>query len=91
MSLIVSKELSMDYKKFEDEMVTLKGWIRTNRSNKNIGFIELNDGTQFKNIQLVYDRDLENFIEVEKFSIASAISVTGTVVVTPSANSHLKF
>lgn len=85
MSLIVSKELSMDYKKLEGETVTLKGWIRTNRSNKNIGFIELNDGTQFKNIQLVYDRDLENFIEVEKFSIASAISVTGTVVVTPSA------
>lgn len=85
MSLILTNELSKSYKEYAKKIMTIKGWIRTNRSNKNIGFIELNDGTQFKNIQIVYDKDLSNFAEVEKYAIASAIEVVGEIVVTPEA------
>lgn len=65
------------------EYVQLEGWIRTNRSNGKLGFIELNDGTYFRNCQLVYKSDLSNFEEVSKYSTGSAISVTGKLKATP--------
>ncbi len=65
------------------EHVQLQGWIRTNRDNGKIGFIELNDGTYFRNCQLVYDTTLANFDEVTKYSTGSAITVTGKFVLTP--------
>jgi asparaginyl-tRNA synthetase len=65
--------------------VTLQGWIRTSRSSKAFGFIELNDGTFFKNLQIVFDETLINFKEVEKLPIYSAITVTGILVETPDA------
>ncbi|MGB4984785.1 MAG: asparagine--tRNA ligase [Erysipelotrichaceae bacterium] len=65
------------------EYVTLQGWIRTNRCNGSIGFIELNDGTYFKNAQLVYQPSLDNFSEVEKLLTSSAISITGKFIHTP--------
>lgn len=65
------------------EHVQLQGWIRTNRDNGKVGFIELNDGTYFRNVQLVYDAALENFDEVSHFSTGSAITITGKLVITP--------
>ncbi len=65
------------------EAVLLQGWIRTNRSSKHIGFIELNDGTYFKNVQCVYNDELENFQDVTGYSTGTAISVIGTLKVTP--------
>ena len=65
------------------EYVQLQGWIRTNRSNGSLGFIELNDGTYFRNGQLVYDKTLKNFDMVEKYLVGSAITVTGKFVMTP--------
>ena len=59
--------------------------IRTSRSSKAFGFIELNDGSFFKNIQIVYDDSLTNFKEVEKFAIYSAIMVKGELVETKGA------
>ena len=44
--------------------IELEGWIKTNRDNGSIGFIEFNDGTYFKNLQLVYDKSLSNYEEV---------------------------
>lgn len=76
------------FRKSEDYMgqkVRLEGWIRTSRSSKAFGFIELNDGSFFKNIQIVYDDSLTNFKEVEKLAIYSAIIVEGTLVQTPGA------
>lgn len=65
------------------EYVQLQGWIRTNRCSGKLGFIELNDGTYFRNAQLVYESELANFAEVEKYTTGSAISVTGKLIFTP--------
>lgn len=65
--------------------VVVAGWIRTLRNSKNFGFIELNDGTFFKNIQIVIDAELENFEEVGKLAISSSIVVHGVLEETPGA------
>ena len=72
---------------FEKESIAdveLEGWIRTNRNNGSIGFIELNDGTYFKNAQIVYDKEvLDNFVEISHFSTGSSIHIVGKFVLTP--------
>ncbi|MBQ1506424.1 MAG: asparagine--tRNA ligase [Erysipelotrichales bacterium] len=65
------------------EYVLLQGWIRTNRDNGKIGFIELNDGTYFRNCQIVYDHSLENVAEISKLLTGSAVTVEGKFVLTP--------
>lgn len=65
--------------------ISVQGWIRTLRDSKNFGFIELNDGSFFKNIQIVFDAELENFKEVAKLPIATAITVNGELVKTEGA------
>ena len=65
--------------------VMVEGWIRTLRDSKAFGFIELTDGTSFKTVQVVMDNDLENFSEVIKYPISTAIRVFGTVVASPGA------
>lgn len=64
------------------EVVELEGWVRTNRDNGSVGFIELNDGTYFKNLQLVYDKSLDNYLEVSHYLTGSAINVKGKFVLT---------
>lgn len=64
--------------------VKINGWIRKSRGSKNIAFIELNDGTYFENLQVIVSKDLENFDEVSKYSIAAAIEVEGKLVETPN-------
>ncbi|KMT21127.1 asparagine--tRNA ligase [Clostridium cylindrosporum] len=63
--------------------VKISGWVRTIRDSKSFGFIEINDGSFFKNVQVVIDDTLENFKEVTKFPISSSIEVVGVVVETP--------
>ena len=65
--------------------VVIQGWVRTLRSSKAFGFIEVNDVSCYSNIQVVFESDLSNFEAVSKFTIASAIKVTGTLVETPQA------
>ncbi len=65
------------------EYVKLQGWIRTNRCSGKLGFIELNDGTYFRNAQLVYKAELKNFKEVSKFSTGAAVSIIGKFKATP--------
>lgn len=65
------------------EYVQLQGWVRTNRCNGKLGFIELNDGTYFRNTQLVYMHELKNFSEVEKYPTGAAITITGKFKLTP--------
>lgn len=65
------------------DKVELQGWIRTNRGSKNVGFIELNDGTYFKNAQLVYPAELANFEEVKKYLVGTAVTIKGTFSLTP--------
>lgn len=68
------------------DYVQLQGWIRTNRSGKNVSFIALNDGTYFQNAQVVYSLDvLSNYEEVSKYLTGTAIGVVGKIVFTPEA------
>ena len=65
---------------------TVSGWVRTVRDSKAFGFIELNDGTYFKNLQIVLEDGLtDNFSEVVKTTLGSAIRATGELVLTPGA------
>ncbi|MCI8460558.1 MAG: asparagine--tRNA ligase [Bacilli bacterium] len=64
--------------------VTLQGWVRNHRKQKEFGFIDFNDGTFFNNIQVVYDSKLTDFEEIQKIHIGSAIEVTGKVVESPA-------
>ena len=63
--------------------VELQGWVRTNRDNGSIGFIEFNDGTYFKNVQLVYTPDCGNYAVVTALRTGAAIKVNGEIVLTP--------
>ena len=69
-----------------DSEITVRGWVRTNRGSNKFGFIELNDVTFFKSVQVVYEAEfLDNFEEIAKAPIAAALKVTGTFVLTPDA------
>ena len=81
----VVKELFRNSQQFENKEVTVSGWIRNIRVSKNFGFIELNDGSFFKCVQIVIEDNLDNFEQLAKLNIASAITVTGTLVLTPEA------
>lgn len=63
--------------------VTVAGWIRTVRDSKTFGFIELNDGTFFKSLQIVFEENLPNFKQIAKLGVGAAIIVTGEIVLTP--------
>ena len=80
------KQLYRDTDSFGGGKVTVAGWVRTLRSSKTFGFIELNDGSFFKNVQIVFEEDrISNFKTVEKLNVGSAIVVTGELVLTPEA------
>lgn len=79
------KKLYQSFDEYVDKEVVLAGWVKTLRDSKNFGFIEINDGTCFKNIQIVFDTTLDNFEQVRKLTIISSIEVTGTVVKTENA------
>lgn len=79
------RQLFRETEKFASKKVMLSGWVRTVRDSKNLGFIELNDGTFFKNAQIVFESQLENFKEISKMAICSSIEVEGTVEITPNA------
>ena len=71
---------------YADSEITVSGWVRTNRGSNKFGFIELNDGSFFKSVQVVYEAEfLDNFEEVSKVPIAAALKVTGKFVLTPDA------
>ncbi|MBO9668835.1 MAG: asparagine--tRNA ligase [Bdellovibrio sp.] len=80
MQTTLVKSLFRETDKFIDKEVNLSGWVRKIRDQKNFGFIELNDGSFFKGVQVVFDDKLSNFEELAKLSIASSIIVTGKVV-----------
>ncbi|MBP1918707.1 asparagine--tRNA ligase [Youngiibacter multivorans] len=79
------KELYTKPEDFAGKEVLVSGWIRTSRVSKSFGFIELNDGTFFKNLQVVFDDTLPNFSDVSKYHISTAITIKGDFVLTPEA------
>ena len=86
MTDIKLRELHRNTAAYADREVTVKGWVRTNRSSNKFGFIELNDGSFFKPVQIVYEAEnIENFDEIAKARVSAAVAVTGTLVLTPEA------
>ncbi len=79
------KSLFRDLDSFVDKNVQVSGWVKTLRDSKNFGFIELNDGSFFNNVQIVFDNSLNNFEDIRKLSISSSIIVQGLVVKTENA------
>lgn len=85
MKRIEIKHLNETYKDLTGTEVQICGWVRTIRDNKNFGFIEINDGSFFKNLQVVFDKSLDNYSEISHLNIGSALRVKGRVVETPQA------
>lgn len=85
MELITVRELFKEKEKFAGKEVTVGGWIRSVRDSKTFGFIVLSDGTYFETLQIVYHDNMENFAEVSKLNVGSAIIVKGELVLTPEA------
>lgn len=82
----VVKSLYRSESEYSDKEVTVSGWVRSIRISKNFGFIELNDGSFFKNLQIVIESDkLDNFAELSKLNVGSAVTATGILVLTPDA------
>ena len=78
--LLELRELQKNTKEYLGKEIEINGWVKKIRSQKNFGFIELNDGTFFTGIQVVFDEELENFEEISKLTISSSIKVAGIVV-----------
>lgn len=85
MKEITVRSLYKETEKYIDKEITIQGWVKTVRDSKTFGFIELNDGTFFKNVQIVITDKLENFGEAKKLTLSSSIKVTGTFVLTQNA------
>ncbi len=84
-------EIAKLYKTPEEKEVTVAGWIKTIRDSKALGFIELNDGSSFRNLQIVFeDSKIDNFKEIAKLNVGSAIIVRGNVILTPQAKQPLE-
>ena len=84
------KQIYRETAKYLNKEINVSGWVRTARSSKEFGFIELNDGSFFKSVQVVFDTTLSNFSEVEKISVGSSLEVTGTLVDSPAAGQEFE-
>ncbi len=85
MEKLVIKSLYRDTEKYLNQTVTIEAWVRTVRDSKTFGFMEINDGSFFKTVQVVFTDKLANFNELCKLTISSAVKVTGTLVKTENA------
>lgn len=75
-----------DLSSYAGKTVTVCGWARSIRDSKTLGFIDLNDGTSFKGVQVVFEEDkVENFKEIASQNVGAALKVTGTLIATPEA------
>ena len=84
MERVQIKEIFRNQKDYVRKEISVCGWIRQIRDSKKLGFIELNDGSFFKCIQVIFEEDkISNFKDVAKLSISSSISVKGDLVETP--------
>lgn len=72
------------------EKVLVKGWVRTRRDAKDFSFIELNDGSSLKNIQIIANNNLSNYEEVKKITTGSSLAVTGALVDPRAAIRNMK-
>lgn len=81
------KKLYESSESYADKNITVCGWVKTLRDSKAIGFIEINDGSCFKGVQIVFEAEkLDNYKEIAKLNVGSAVKVTGKLLLTPQAN-----
>ncbi len=78
------RELYKSYKELDGKTVEVQAWIKNLRAQKEFGFIEINDGSFFNSVQVVYDNALENFERVSKLYLSASIRVKGKLVLTPN-------
>ncbi len=76
------KEIQKSYSDLKGEL-TVGGWVRSVRDLKTFGFMDLNDGTAFKGLQVVFNNDLTNYAEVAKLNTGSSVLIKGELVLTP--------
>ncbi len=89
--MLTVKELYRETEKYAGQEILVGGWVRTIRDSKALGFIELNDGTFLKNLQIVFEEgETEEFDEVRRISLGSAILCRGTLVETPGARQNFE-
>jgi len=85
MEKVSIKQLFREPGRYLAGKIKIQGWVRTVRVSKTFGFLEVNDGTFFSNLQIVFDKNLDNFKEVAKLTISSAVSVEGNLIESPGA------
>ena len=86
MQRVELRKLAASKEEYADKQLTVAGWVRTIRTSKNLGFIELNDGTCFQNLQVVFENSkVENFNEISKLNVGASIVVKGQLILTPEA------
>ena len=73
------KKLNESYKDYIGKEIEINGWVKNNRNSNNVGFIDFNDGTGFKGVQLVYSNELKDFDFISKIRVGSALNVKGKV------------
>ena len=88
--LIDLKELFVGSNKYLDKEITIQGWIRNHRKQKEFGFIDFNDGTTFQNLQVVYDNKLTDFAFIQKLHIGSAVTIIGKVIKSPKEGQEIE-
>lgn len=78
------KQIHKNAGKYLNQDIEVSGWVRTVRSSKEFGFLEINDGTFFKSLQVVFESGLQNFSEVEKLGVGSSVLIKGKLVESPA-------
>ncbi len=85
MERIEIRHLFKNTSEYTGDQQVVCGWVRTLRVSKSFGFIELNDGSCFQNLQVVFEDTLSNFDEISRLNVGSSLQIKGTVVLTPEA------
>ena len=88
MKLLSTKQFYEQYETLAGQTVTVSGWVKTKRLGKEVGFVELGDGTCMQSIQVVVD--LTKSMETG-FGLGACVLATGVLTLTPDANNRLKF
>ena len=84
------RDIFNDEEKYVNQEVTVQGWIRNHRKQKEFGFIDFSDGTTFLHLQIVYDTKLDNFDDIAKYHIGSAITAVGKLIASPKEGQRLE-
>ncbi len=88
---ITISDIFKNKENYENQVVSLCGWVRNIRDSKDLGFIDLSDGSTIKCLQIVFEsKNIDNFNEVKRLNVAASIRVSGKIVLTPSGKQELE-